>query len=56
MQKLGQEIICHECKTSHMTVPIEEEDEAPVHCSECGALMCFWRDVVADETPAMKKA
>jgi hypothetical protein len=56
MRKLDQEIICHECKTSHMTVPIEEEDEAPVHCAECGAFMCLWRDIVADDGLAMKKA
>ncbi|MHC1551821.1 hypothetical protein [Phyllobacterium sp. K27] len=56
MQKLDQEIICHECKTSHMTVPEEDDDEAPVHCCECGAFMCLWRDLAVTSMLIAKKA
>lgn len=56
MRNLDQEITCHECKTSHTTVPVEDEDDAPVHCAECGALMCLWGDIVSIATPTMKKA
>ncbi|EJN06085.1 hypothetical protein [Phyllobacterium sp. YR531] len=56
MQNLDREIICHECKTSHTTVPDEDESDAPVHCAECGAFMCLWGDVVTSNELAMKKA
>lgn len=46
MQKLDLELICNECKTIYNTVTSEDEDEAPVHCPECGAFMCFWKDIL----------
>ena len=48
MQKLDPEIICHECGVSHAGIPVEEEAEAPVHCAECGAFLCLWKEIEAN--------
>jgi DNA-directed RNA polymerase subunit RPC12/RpoP len=57
MHRLDTEIICHECRASHAEIPYEDDADTPVHCPECGAFLCLWKDVVTGNTyPTLKKA
>ncbi|MDQ0996103.1 hypothetical protein QFZ34_001280 [Phyllobacterium ifriqiyense] len=47
MQKLVKPIICNECSVIFTEVPVEEFADSPVHCRECGAFICLWRDIIA---------
>lgn len=47
MQKLAKPIICKECNTIFTEILIEEFPDSPVHCRECGAFICFWKDIIA---------
>ncbi|MEP7452946.1 hypothetical protein [Phyllobacterium sp. SB3] len=37
---------CTECDTLQLFLAKEAEDLAPIHCPECGAFVCTWKDIV----------
>lgn len=43
--ELQEPLECVECGYLHAAVPLEDTDQSPVHCRECGAFMCFWADL-----------
>ena len=42
MQQLDVPLTCPECKRIYECLPEEDGETAPVHCTECGAFMCYW--------------
>lgn len=50
MQKLAKLIICKECDAIFTEIPVEEFPGSPVHCRECGAFICLWKEVVGVPT------
>lgn len=45
--ELLEPLKCTECGYLHAVVPLEDSDQSPVHCRECGAFLCFWADALA---------
>lgn len=37
---------CAECDTSQLFLDRESEDLVPIHCPECGAFLCTWKDIL----------
>ncbi|EJM99609.1 hypothetical protein [Phyllobacterium sp. YR531] len=37
---------CVECDSMQLFLVQESEGLAPIHCPECGAFLCMWKDIV----------
>ncbi len=47
-KRLDDKLDCKACGTVQMDIPDDVTDETPIHCSNCGAYLGTWGELVDD--------